>query len=137
MGVFILGMFPLKSQLLGGRKVKSVCLVYDVGYYSFLLFITRLILVVIPRISRTPDKFQIFSNNSLLFFGFNCGPVENVYYDNIIKYFMRRYRKAVNNNCICRVYVNVFLKSSKDSEFNVSFGFKYLTSFRLPVLFKE
>jgi hypothetical protein len=135
-GVFVLGMLPYRAKPLGGRKVKSICLIYDLNYEAFLLFVSRLILILIPRISRVPEKFEAFSNNSLIFFGFNSGPVENRFYNNLIKYFMRRYRKAVNSNCILRVYVNV-LNVDGDVETRLSFGFKQLTAYRFPIFFKD
>jgi hypothetical protein len=129
-------MIPRCVQRLGGRKVKSVCLVYDLGYSSFLVFITRLILVVFPRISRVPEKYQSFINGSLIFFGFNCGPIENVYFMRLIKYYMRRIRKALNNNCICRIYLNIF-GIDKNLTTRTSYGFKQLTAARLPIFLDD
>jgi len=127
-------MVPFKTQLLGGKRVKSVSMLYEITYSSFMLFISRLILLVIPRISRIKKKIECFTNNNLLFFSFNCGPIENVYYMKIIKYFMKRYRKVMNANSLCRVYLCTF-GIDREVSLKIDFVYKQLTARRVPVFF--
>lgn len=106
-GISAFGLLPGSFIKTGSqRSVKGTSLIYFCSFEVFILVLARLISFVFPHNVKQTVKTFLQENDDMFFFDFNLGDLSYHFFLKFLRFFMKRYRFSIYNNCIARIFIN-------------------------------
>jgi len=137
-GVLAFGLLPVKTLKTGSqRTTKKLTLVYKCSFAVFSLVVFRLIFFVLPHCFKGPKKHLLSQNGNLFVFNIRFGHFSYLYFFKFLKFFMKKFRFSVYNNCVGRFFLVVPTSSGPSQFWTQTRLLLFINLIRLPVFYQN